>query len=321
MNLKEELLKLRKKLEVFNKYENNSSEVYTYNRLQIEKTSGEDYDFENLPLRKMKDFLSWYATVLPKFDNNVKVEKEIKSIQNFIEKVAVYYELKYPDFIIEGSNTKFMTEFDDGEVYNIKTFIDNLPDKEKTYFLKPCYHYKYIFVDGRHFEINKNGEILKFCGTEQDKIKNHMLKGKNIKEGVQLLKDEAVVPDVNYLIDNQIKVYEIERTRRKQMLNVIMYRIIERGSDYSKGARRALIFAKDFDLSLFVPLVYEVTLANDPYLNSFLEEYVSSGGSKEAITNVLTPMLSEDESKRIRQEFAGIIAKEKVKTISTKKDK
>ena len=162
---------------------------------------------------------------------------------------------------------------------------------------------------------------MKFCGTEQDKIKNHMLKGKNIKEGVQLLKDEDVVPDVNYSIDNQIKVYEIERTRREQMLNVIMYRIIERGSDYSKGARRALIFAKDFDLSLFVPLVYEVTLANDPYLNSFLEEYVSSGGSKEAITNALTPMLSEDESKRIRQEFAGIIAKEKIKTISTKKDK
>ena len=134
MNLKEELLKLRKKLEVFNKYENNSSEVYTYNRLQNEKTSGEDYDFENLPLRKMKDFLSWYATVLPKFDNNVKVEKEIKSIQNFIEKVAVYYELKYPDFIIEGSNTKFMTEFDGGEVYNIKTFIDNLQIRKKHIF-------------------------------------------------------------------------------------------------------------------------------------------------------------------------------------------
>ena len=56
-----------------------------------------------------------------------------------------------------------------------------------------------------------------------------------------------------------------------------MYRIIERGGNRI-GPKRAFLFAKEFDRSIDVPMMYGVD-TTDPGLREFVNEYLRAGGS------------------------------------------
>lgn len=218
MSIKEYLLNLKEKLGFFKKEE------------QKEEVSKNGYIIEELPRKGINSFLNWYAKHLPEWDENIKVEEEIKFMQNFIEKVAVWYELRYPDYAITGDKNNFMIDgisnynmFEDNpyikdllgkdsvvndldwsEFYNTKSFINNLSAKEKEYFVRPSYE-KYILINGYHLELNKNGKVISCPGLSRHyKLKSSMVIGKDIKEVVTLLKEKEIIPLAGSEIEKQI---------------------------------------------------------------------------------------------------------------------
>ena len=340
MSIKEYLLNLKEKLG-FSKKEEEPKEK------EISKKS---YTLEELPQKKIDDFLNWYATVLPSWNEKIKVEEEIKFMQNFIEKVAVWYELRYPNYAITGDKNNFMIDgisnynmFEDNpyikdllgknsvvndldwsEFYNTKSFINNLSAKEKEYFVRPSYE-KYILINGYHLELNKNGKVISCPGLSRHyKLKNSMVIGKDIKEVVTLLKEKEIIPPTGNELDKEIQIYEGKKERKEKMLDAIMCRIIERGYTYSIGARRGLLFAKEFKLDLLIPVTYEIALGYDPYIDVFLRETNKAKDlsnslkflflifkpeyNEKDIDEMLKTKEEKEQEKQLRQRLVNILA-------------
>lgn len=186
---------------------------------------------------KVDTFIDWY------FNNMVKgqytdIEEFQKSnnMRNFIEKMAVWYELRFPNYeikrLMENSNQEKQIKntdeknLDCSELYNTKMFIKSLSDEEKKYLNEPCYY--------------------------------------NIKNGATLLKE---------IIDN----YNKQSYQKNEMLNCVMYRIIERGGNRF-GPRRAFLFAKEFGRNIDIPMMYGIDYS-DPYLKNFISDYIKAKGS------------------------------------------
>ena len=68
---------------------------------------------------------------------------------------------------------------------------------------------------------------------------------------------------------------------REEILNCAMYRIIERGGNRI-GPRRALLFAKEFERDINIPMKYGVD-RSDPYLKTFIHKYLDAGGSRNLV--------------------------------------
>lgn len=355
MSIKEYLLNLKEKLGFFKKEEGKSVEKILSDSLteeekqRADEVSNKSCALEELPRKKIDDFLSWYATVLPSWNEKIKVEEEVKSMMNFIEKVAVWYELRYPHFTIfvnteglvndwESNLTMFeenpyikdllgedsvVNDLDWSEFYNTKSFINNLCFKGREYFARPNYE-KYILINGYHLELSKNGRVLSFAGLDYYKLKKHEVNGKDIKEVVTLLKEKEIIPPTGNEIDKEIQIYEGKKERKEKMLDAIMYRIIERGDTYSIGARRGLLFAKEFKLDLLIPITYEIVLGNDRYIDVFLREankdeevreplkflvpLFNSKYSEKDIEKMLMTKEEKKQEKQLQQKLVNILA-------------
>ena len=329
MSIKEYLLNLKEKLGFFKKEEGKSAEKILSDSLteeekqRADEVSNESCALEELPRKKIDDFLSWYATVLPSWNEKIKVEEEVKSMMNFIEKVAVWYELRYPNFTIFGNTeglvndwanlTMFeenpyindllgedsvVNDLDWSEFYNTKSFINNLCFKERKYFARPNYG-KYILINGYHLELSKTGRVLSFDGLDHYKLKKNEVNGKYVKEVVALLKEKEIISPTGNEIDKEIQIYEGKKERKSKMLDAIMYRIIERGDTYSIGARRGLLFAKEFKLDLLIPITYEIALGNDRYIDVFLREANRNSELEESIRCLLALFKPEYNEKDV----------------------
>ena len=112
-------------------------------------------------------------------------------------------------------------------------------------------------------------------------ISNEYLKGKNIKEIVNILKQKGVKFPENNEFEKAIKDYDNWIYQKEEMLNCVMYRIIERGGT-RVGPRRAFLFAKEFGRNIDIPMAYGVDIS-DPGLRLFMNEYIKAGGSKNLV--------------------------------------
>lgn len=355
MSIKEYLLNLKEKLGLFKKEEVQSalkilSDSLTEEEKQrADEVSNKSCTLEELPRKKIDDFLRWYATFLPSWNEKIKVEEEVKSMMNFIEKVAVWYELRYPNFTIFGNTeglvndwesnlTMFeenpyikdllgedsvVNDLDWSEFYNTKSFINNLCFKEKDYFVRPSYE-KYRLINGYHLELSKTGRVLSFDGLDHYKLKKNEVNGKYVKEVVALLKEKEIISPTGNEIDKEIQIYEGKKERKSKMLDAIMYRIIERGDTYSIGARRGLLFAKEFKLDLLIPITYEIALGNDRYIDVFLREankdeevreplkflvpLFNSKYNEKDVDEMLKTKEEKRQEKQLRQKLVNILA-------------
>lgn len=329
MSIKEYLLNLKEKLGFFKKEEGKSAEKILSDSLteeekqRADEVSNKSCALEELPRKKIDDFLSWYATVLPSWNEKIKVEEEVKSMMNFIEKVAVWYELRYPNFTIFGNTEGLVNDWanlamfeenpyindllgedsvvndlDWSEFYNTKSFINNLCFKERKYFARPNYG-KYILINGYHLELSKTGRVLSFDGLDHYKLKKNEVNGKDVKEVVALLKEKEIISPTGNEIDKEIQIYEGKKERKSKMLDAIMYRIIERGDTYSIGARRGLLFAKEFKLDLLIPITYEIALGNDRYIDVFLRAANRNSELEESIRCLLALFKPEYNEKDV----------------------
>lgn len=355
MSIKEYLLNLKEKLGFFKKEEGQSAEKILSDSLteeekqRADEVSNKSCTLEELPRKKIDDFLSWYATVLPSWNEKIKVEEEVKSMMNFIEKVAVWYELRYPNYAITGNKKEFMNDnisnlnmfeenfyikellgedsiindLDWSAFYNTKAFVNNLFYKEKYYFVRPSYE-KYRLINGYHLELSKTGRVLSFDGLDHYKLKKNEVNGKYVKEVVALLKEKEIISPTGNEIDKEIQIYEGKKERKSKMLDAIMYRIIERGDTYSIGARRGLLFAKEFKLDLLIPITYEIALGYDSYIDVFLREankdeevreplkflvpLFNSKYNEKDVDEMLKTREEKRQEKQLRQKLVNILA-------------
>lgn len=261
---------------------------------------------------KVDDFIEWYGETMV---NNKNDEVSKREMRNFIEKVAIWYELRYPSYEINrmmpGSaqeekhideimfdkngyvnksvdNDSEVRVFDWAEFYNTKSFIQSLPYEEKYFFARPNYpSIVYLNPNGStHFHLSKKGivEESEYLYIHKKEVSDDELEGKHIREVVEILKQKGFAINSNSEIYQAINNYDNMVRQKEEMLDCIMYRIIERGGDRI-GPRRGLLFAKEFGRNVDIPMMYGVD-RTDPGLREFVNEYIKAGGSKDLMCYV-----------------------------------
>lgn len=265
---------------------------------------------------KVDRFIKWYTDNMVKGKpTDIRKHFSIK-MRNFIEKMAVWYELRYPDYEINrimrcsaqeptqvsdemfNKNNYINHQLDsDSEVrildwdefYNTKAFIHSLSSAEKFYFMKPKYPnivYWNYGVGSAHLHLSKKGTVERseYMDAVIPGISNKDFEGKNIKEVVEMIKTKGIkIPENNEFV-KAIQDYDNWTYQKEEMLNCVMYRIIERGGNRF-GPRRAFLFAKEFGRNIDIPMAYGVDYS-DPGLSLFIDEYIKLGGSKELVCYV-----------------------------------
>lgn len=336
MNLKEELKKLRTKLSGKSNQPTTSRTTVVKSELTDEKEkmmlesigkfregfkspsaeamANHFASIRNISLdTKVDNFIEWY------FKNMVKGHytdigefHKPNDMRNFIEKMAVWYELRYPDYeinrLMPGSEQE-VTEISDvmfnsnnyinelfdknddvraidwDEFYNAKAFINSLSWDERYLFGRPRYR-DLVYIDSYHRSANLHltskgfVELAEEIGSYTNfKVKDDELKGMHIKDVINLLKEKGIsLPSGNEL-EETIKDVEKWNYQKEEMLNCVMYRIIERGGN-RMGPRRGFLFAKEFGRNIDIPMMYAID-RSDPGLRLFINEYIKAGGSKD----------------------------------------
>lgn len=298
MGIKEELLKLRNKIERVNMNNNSKNDYVTK----------ESIDLNIL----VESFINWYSNnMIESFYNEVGKYHQVNNIRNFIEKMAVWYELRYPDYevnrLIHSSsdelinindimfkNNPYINDlFDEKEdinnldwndFYNANVFIKSLPLEERFYLLKPKFR-GIVYFDpdkrGAHLHLTSNGfveiaeDVERFTNGE---IKDEEIEGLYLDKVLDLFKEKNIELPKNNELEKELDNINNCKYQKEELLNCVMYRIIERGGNRI-GPRRGLLFAKEFNRNIDIPMSYGFDYS-DPGLKSFINEYLKLGGSK-----------------------------------------
>lgn len=327
MNLKEELQKLKNKL--LAKNDNVQSDERPYKVLatfeeikEMEKqyykekngisTESLSYSFSSSLNAKVEKFIKWYKdNMYENFFDNTPEE-----VRNFIEKMAVWYELRYSDngvidmlyewessrqnYLMFNENTYINKTNEELDVllnnnpskeifnylewdkfYNTRVFIDSLHEYEKELLRKPKYFW-HIDYNGISLYLTAKGTIERarkfYFGV--DKFDYKKLIGMNIKEALVVLKKEYPHRD-EYEVMKRIKDYDNQCKFKEELLDCVMYRIMERGQN-RVAAYRAFLFAKEFNRNIDIPLQYGLARV-DVDLKKFIFEYLNAGGNKNLV--------------------------------------
>ncbi|MCM1052798.1 MAG: hypothetical protein NC483_02305 [Ruminococcus sp.] len=256
---------------------------------------------------KIEAFINeYYENIKDSYPEDIAYNETV-AIRNLIEKIAVWYELRYPDYIVTKlipgtSNDNENTNVDEAmfsnnpyiknllednpdieyldwhEFYNYQAFLNSLPVYEYLFLAKPRYpEIVYFNPDrgGAHLHLSPDGIIemseLVYVWSNF-LVKDEELESLHLKDALKLLKSRNVeLPPNN----------ELEDKTKEGILNCAMYRIIERGGKIV-GPRRALIFAKEFERDISIPMKYGVDYS-DNYLRYFINEYLKAGGREDLV--------------------------------------
>ena len=301
---------------------------------------------------KVDEFIDWYYKNMVKGNyTDIGEFHKPNDMRNFIEKMAVWYELRYPDYEInrimhcagqEGidvsdemfNKNPYINQLFDGnadvrvldwdEFYNVKAFINSLSWDERYLFEKHKYK-DLVYLDRKityhspmdverntaHLHLTANGFVSESVGISahtKSMIKDKDIIGMHVKDVVKLLSDKDLLPKENEL-EKAIKDIEYWNYQKEEMLNCVMYRIIERGGNRI-GPRRAFLFAKEFGRNIDIPMKYGVDYS-DPGLRSFILEYIKSGGREDLKCYVGYFYRTNDNEK-----FDTVTVKEMLKTVN-----
>ena len=291
MSIKDELLKFRTKLTGATKVES------TLIDLDARVDEFIDWYFENMVKGNYTDIREYHAP---------------REMRDLIEKIAVWYELRYPSYeinrLMPGSgqeqinvndvmfkNNPYVNELLDensdakeldwNDFYNTNVFMKSLPWEERCYFTKPRYrNIVYLNPNSRvaHLHLTKNGFVEMaedVTGYTESVIKDEELTGLNVRDVVKLFQEKGIELPENNELEKTINEANKWIQQKEGILDCAMYRIIERGGNRI-GPRRAFLFAKEFGRNIDIPMMYAVD-RSDPGLRLFMNEYIKSGGSKD----------------------------------------
>ena len=287
-------------------------------------TTTDDFSsIKNIDLnKKVDDYIEWnYENMVKGKYTDVGEYRVPIELRNFIEKMAVWYELRYPDYevnrLMPGSgqesinisnemfnkNTYINELFDENsdirtldweEFYNTHAFIRSLPWEERYRFQRVRYS-DLVYLDPNYtlnnpasltacLHLTRNGfvkEAEKIDIYSNYKVTNEELTGKHIKEVVKLFKTRDIILPEDNELEKTIQTEDNWLKQKEGLLDCVMYRIIERGGNRI-GPRRAFLFAKEFKRNIDIPLMYAID-RSDPGLRIFINEYLKAGGSKDLI--------------------------------------
>lgn len=267
---------------------------------------------------KVDEFINWYfANMVRGQYTDIGEYHQPIEMRNFIEKIAVWYEFRYPDHEINrlmSGSAQENNEIEDGifnsykymndllnegtdvnaldwdEFYNTKAFINLLSFDEGHLFQKPSYSNLVYLEPNRmnaHLHLTSNGIVKKAEGLgayTQFKIKDKDLQGMHIKDVIKIFQTNGIILPSNNELELTVKNVENQIYQNEEMLNCVMYRIIERGGRRI-GPRRAFLFAKEFGRNIDIPMMYGID-DSDPDLREFINKYIKAGGSKYLICYV-----------------------------------
>lgn len=264
---------------------------------------------------KVEEFIAWYQENLVKGYYTESGEyKKPRELRNLIEKMAVWYELRYPKYfvnkIMPGSeleakdvsacmfqqNPYINEQLDENSevrildwenFYNFDAFLASLPYEERRFFEGICYRgllYLGLPKTSAHLRVDKDGYVQSAEGVSaclNYKISDKQLKGLHVKRIVGMLKFEKFPLSPDNELEEAIRYADNWYQLRKGILDCAMYRIMERGGNRI-GPRRGLLFAKEFKRDIDIPMRYGVD-TSDPGLRILINEYLKAGGSKKLI--------------------------------------
>lgn len=262
---------------------------------------------------RVDEFIDWYFKNMVKGNyTDIGEHHAPREMRDLIEKIAVWYELRYPSYeinrLMPGSgqeqinvndvmfkNNPYVNELLDensdakeldwNDFYNTNVFMKSLPWEERCYFTKPRYrNIVYLNPNSRvaHFHLTKNGFVEMsedVTGYTESVIKDEELTGLNVRDVVELFQEKGIELPENNELEKTINEANKWIQQKEGILDCAMYRIIERGGNRI-GPRRAFLFAKEFGRNIDIPMMYAVD-RSDPGLRLFMNEYIKSGGSKD----------------------------------------
>ncbi|MBP3841888.1 MAG: hypothetical protein IK997_07225 [Bacilli bacterium] len=291
MSIKDELLKFRTKLTGITEVES------TLIDLDAKVDEFIDWYFENMVKGNYTDIGEYHAP---------------REMRDLIEKIAVWYELRYPSYeinrLMPGSgqeqinvndvmfrNNPYVNELLDensdakeldwNDFYNTNVFMKSLPWEERCYFTKPRYrNIVYLNLNSRvaHLHLTRNGFVEMaedVTGYTKSVVKDEELTGLNVRDVVKLFQEKGIELPENNELEKTINEANKWIQQKEGILDCAMYRIIERGGNRI-GPRRAFLFAKEFGRNIDIPMMYAVD-HSDPGLRLFMNEYIKAGGSKD----------------------------------------
>ncbi len=268
--------------------------------------------------KKVEDYLTWYSENIINTSTPQDNKRLVMNLRNFIEKMAVWYELRYPNYDVENLPNNIQSSSDTmiyqnlhiekviekhcdnkesiweaikqikwEDFYNTKAFINSLTECEKEYLERPkypstiwCYISKNekLTRDFIIISLTANGKICNFSFWNYFKIDTSKIIGMTLQEFVSYLKEKGYqLKNTNETeLEDYIQEYEKQVYRKEELLNCVMYRIIERGGEYY-GPIRGYIFAKEFFRDKDLPIQY----AMEPWygLESLFQYYLADGGN------------------------------------------
>lgn len=291
--------------------------------------------------QKIKKFVDWFNGYASKTGDALYNNADIRSL---IEQTAFWYERRYLErdvkcflpFIREykhpstragkaknkGTNNyrediSDITPLDWEDLLLNEPFFRDLPLAEKSLFLETSYP-EIVYVERTHFEarlhLDSDGIVtsskdFNLLPTNSGKAHNmdldHYFVGKHLRDVISILKaNDLFLPEGNELED---AIYKAKHEYiREELLNCIMYRLIEIGGK-RLGPRRAFLFAKEFDRNIAVPVMYGID-ESDIFLRDFINEYLKAGGSEslECYINYFTR--SSDDADLPKRSISSILA-------------
>jgi len=258
---------------------------------------------------KVHDYLVWYKQhmVIGHYTNIGEYHCPIE-MQDFIEKMAVWYELRYPDYeinrilpctgqestqvskemFVNNSYVKDLLDeendikhLDWADFYNFEAFYNSLSGEERSYFSNPSYP-SLLYYDSSgigHIHLDRNGKIYDVSGIPFLEDFEYRCDEINIKDVVDYIQNNNIHKGEEFIA--AVNRYEDCIKSKEGMLDSVMYRIIERGGN-RYGPRRAFLFAQEFGRDISIPLIYGYE-TSDPGMRKFMNAYLKAGGSPDIV--------------------------------------
>lgn len=258
MNLKNELLKIK-------------AFLLNFDNREIGDFFKNDHNYELSD--RVDEFIGWYQKGYVNSHSSDSFECE--RLRNFIEKMACWYEIRYPnqriDDVLSGKEKEELNtnDWNVRDKYDYQSFFNSLDSNEKRYLIKPSYPELIYPIKGNpmHFHVSSDGII-------EDSEYKEEFKGCHLRDVINYF------PVTKRFLRGELygAVKRIEQLERRQMLLLycVMYRLIERGYR-NYGAKRALLFANEFKLRSDIAMIYGVDL-EDEKMKDFASYYIDSSG-------------------------------------------
>ncbi len=335
--MKKILLRIKKFVEEI------ANESEEYNDLIIEQENKRYDDFKTID-QQLEDYFKWYQdNILDYQCRDEEKNEELKKLKKLISKFVAWYEIRYPDYELScmvpfpysddsfpmneilKEEKQVSDEFDWATFYDKKVFLKSLSIEEKMLISN-----KYIFNGARWLHFKSQNDLLYGIQVKLSKKMNvsylfnitlnsieHLsnIKGKNIDEAIQILKEHGYELEKN---DRSfLEYYNSKKENSCKILEAVMYSLMKSGGRYA-GPRRALLFAKEFKLNLDIPMSYGIIMDDEDILY-LIDEYLKNGGSEDltcyvesfrkdkkimSLKDIIEKFLNDEPSFEIKQELS-----------------